>query len=230
MQKIKVWDIPTRLFHWLLVASVIALFVTGKVGGNAIQWHGKIGIFVVGLIVFRLIWGFIGSTYARFWQFFPTPSRIVHYLKGTWHGTGHNPLGALSVFALLALTGAQAALGLFTTDDISFFAPLYSLIDSELSVRLTGFHQQLANILLVFAGLHFASIIFYARVKKNNLLIPMITGYKQVEEGKSAQGGGAAALVVALIIAALALWAATGAWIPEPPPPPAVEEAPVFNF
>jgi cytochrome b len=229
MQKIRIWDLPTRLFHWLLVAAIVALFVTGKVGGNWIEWHGKIGIFVVGLVVFRVVWGFVGSTYARFWQFFPTPSRVIAYLKGEWHGEGHNPLGAFSVFALLALAGAQAVLGLFTTDDISFFAPLYPLIDSELSIRLTGFHQQLANVLLVFALLHFASIIFYARVKKNNLLIPMITGQKETEHGASAKGGGIGALLLALIIAAAALWAATGAWIPEPPPP-AVKEAPVFNF
>jgi cytochrome b len=231
MQKIKLWDLPTRLFHWLLVASIIALFVSGKVGGNAIEWHGKIGIFVAGLIVFRVVWGFIGSTYARFWQFFPGPSRIIAYLKGQWHGEGHNPLGALSVFALLTLVGVQAVLGLFTSDDISFFAPLYNLIDSELSGRLTGFHHLLANVLPVFVGLHVASIVFYARVKKNNLLIPMITGWKAVEQGESAKGGGAAALAVALVIAAVSIYAATGAWIPEPPPPPpATEEAPVFNF
>ncbi|MDR3323315.1 MAG: cytochrome b/b6 domain-containing protein [Zoogloeaceae bacterium] len=230
MQKIKLWDLPTRLFHWLLVAAIAALFVTGKVGGNYMVWHGKLGILVVGLVVFRLVWGFVGSTYARFWQFFPSPARILAYLRGQWHGEGHNPLGALSVFALLTLAGAQATLGLFTTDDIAFSAPLFPLIEAELAGRLTGFHHQLANVLLVFIGLHVASIVFYARVKKNNLLLPMLTGWKNVEQGESARGGGIVALALALTLAALALYAASGQWIPEPPPPPPAEEAPVFNF
>ncbi|MDR3352263.1 MAG: cytochrome b/b6 domain-containing protein [Zoogloeaceae bacterium] len=220
MQKIRIWDLPTRLFHWLLVAAIAALFVTGKVGGNWIEWHGKIGIFVVGLVVFRIVWGFLGSTYARFWQFFPRPAAIAAYLKGSWHGEGHNPLGALSVFALLSLVGIQAVLGLLTTDEISFQGPLFPLISEDLAVRLTGWHHWLANVLLIFAGLHFASIIFYARVKKNNLLLPMITGWKQVEKGESAKGGGAVALVIALLIAFAAIWASTGAWIPAPPPAP----------
>ncbi|MDR2637952.1 MAG: cytochrome b/b6 domain-containing protein, partial [Zoogloeaceae bacterium] len=223
MQTIKLWDLPTRLFHWLLVAAIAALFVTGKMGGNLIEWHGRLGIFVVGLIVFRLVWGFVGSTYARFFQFFPTPAAILAYLKGSWHGLGHNPLGALSVFALLTLTLLQAVSGLFTNDEISFHGPLYRLIDSGLSLRITGWHQQLANVLLVFIGLHVASIVFYKLVKKENMLIPMLTGKKQVspeEAGKSAQGGGFAALLLALALAGLALWGASGTWIPAPPPPP----------
>jgi cytochrome b len=247
MQKIKLWDLPTRLFHWLLVASIAALFATGKIGGNWIIWHGKIGIFVAGLIAFRVTWGFVGSTYARFWQFFPRPSTIRAYLKGTWRGEGHNPLGAFSVFALLFLVSLQTGLGLFSTDEIAFQGPLsqliatdhstqivignltisIALIAEDLAMRITGWHEWLANILLVFAGLHFASIIFYARVKKNNLLIPMITGYKQVEKGESAKGGGTAALIAALLVALAAIFVATGAWIPEPPTETAPSE---FSF
>jgi cytochrome b len=228
MQKIKLWDLPTRLFHWLLVASIAALFVTGKMD-DAIVWHGRIGIFVVGLLVFRVVWGFIGSTYARFFQFFPTPAKIIAYLKGEWHGLGHNPLGALSVFALLALTALQVGLGLFTNDDISFQGPLYRLVDGDLSAILTGWHRLLADGLLAFIGLHVASIVFYKLVKKHNMVIPMLTGKTEVAEGevdKAAKGGGAIALIAALLLALLALWGASGEWIPAPPPPPPAAETP----
>ncbi len=230
MQSIKLWDLPTRLFHWLLVAAMVALFVSGKVGGNAIEWHGRIGIFVVGLIVFRLVWGFVGSTYARFGYFFPRPAAIGAYLKGQWHGLGHNPLGALSVFALLGVVGLQAVLGLFANDDIAFRGPLYNLIDSDLSGRLTGLHHLLANLLMLLALLHVGAVLFYTHVKKDNLLRPMLTGRKEVEQGRgeSARGGGPLALILALALAALSMWGALGSWVPAPPPPPAAVETPAW--
>ena len=103
MPRIRVWDLPTRLFHWLLVALIIAMIITGKIGGNLIDWHARIGITITGLVAFRLVWGFVGSTYARFATFFPTPGRILAYLRGQWHGLGHNPLGGWMVLVLLAL-------------------------------------------------------------------------------------------------------------------------------
>jgi len=232
MQKIRLWDLPTRLFHWLLAAAVLALFVTGEVGGNAIEWHGKIGLFALGLIAFRLVWGFVGPTYARFAQFFPSPGRIRAYLHGEWRGLGHNPLGALSVFALLGLVGLQAVLGLFANDDIAFRGPLYELAGSELSSRLTGMHQLLSKVILALVALHVGAILFYAHVKKDNLVKPMITGWKEAdkrelgEQGESAQGGGPLALILALALAGLALWGAAGSWMPAPPPPAAVQTRP----
>lgn len=219
------WDLPTRLFHWLLVLAVAALFVSGELGGNLIDWHGRIGIGVLGLLAFRLAWGVLGSTYARFAQFFPTPARIRSYLKGEWQGEGHNPLGALSVFALLGLVAAQAALGLFANDDIAFNGPLFDLVGRDLSSRLTGLHHVLGKLLLLLIGLHVAAIVFYARVKKKNLLLPMLTG-RQQGEAPSATGGGLLAVIVALAIAAAAIYGASGAWLPEPPPPPPAAETP----
>ena len=106
MQRIRVWDLPTRIFHWALVACVIGSFVSVKIGGNAMVWHGRFGLTVVGLLAFRLVWGFIGSTYARFAQFVRGPRAIKDYLQGRWQGEGHNPLGALSVLAaVLAVLG-----------------------------------------------------------------------------------------------------------------------------
>jgi len=230
MKTIKLWDLPTRLFHWLLTAAIIGLFVTGIEGGGLIEWHGKLGILVVGLLVFRVVWGFVGSTYARFGQFLPSPASVLAYLKGSWHGLGHNPVGALSVYVLLSLTAFQAISGLFATDEIAFTGPLYQRIDSDFAVTLTGYHSQVAYVLLALVGLHVAAMIFYAVVKKEGLLIPMITGRKRVAEGESYRGGGIAAFGVALAIAALAVYAASGVWQPKPEPIPASESAPTFDF
>jgi cytochrome b len=226
IKRIRIWDLPTRLFHWMLVLCVLASFVSGQLGGNLIEWHGKIGLFIVGLIVFRLVWGLIGSTYARFTQFFPTPAKLKAYLRGDWRGVGHNPLGAFSVFGLLALVGIQVSTGLFSNDDITFFGPLYELVSKDVSNQLTGLHKLSSNLLLVLIGLHLCAIAFYTRVKKDNLIKPMLRGWKETDEGESAKGGGVLALLVALAIALAAVYAASGALLPPPPPPAPVAETP----
>lgn len=222
-RRIRVWDLPTRLFHWLLAASVVAAVVTAKIGGSLIDWHGRIGLLIVGLLAFRLAWGVAGSTYARFAQFAPTPARIGAYLRGERCGEGHNPLGALSVFALLGFLLAQALTGLFANDDIAFSGPLYHLAGSAWSRRLTGLHHLLANGLMILVGLHVAAIVFYAVVRKRNLVRPMITGWKDDGEGESASGGGIVPFVLALLLAVAAVYGASGAWVPLPPPPVEVD-------
>jgi cytochrome b len=134
--RIKVWDLPTRLFHWTLFVAVTISLLTGLQGGNWMVWHERTGLLVLGLLTFRLIWGVLGSTYARFAQFFPTPRSLLAYLRGHWHGEGHSPLGALSVFALLLVLLFQAGSGLFSTDDIVFDGPLHDLVSSDLSQEL----------------------------------------------------------------------------------------------
>lgn len=223
--RFRLWDLPTRIFHWALVLCIVAAFVSGQLGGNLIDVHGKIGIAIFGLVVFRLVWGLLGSTYAKFAQFFPTPGKIRSYLRGEWHGEGHNPLGALSVFGLLGVVGLQAGTGLFSNDDIAFVGPLFDLVSKDLSNALTGIHHLVSKALIALVVLHLAAIGFYGRVKKQKLILPMITGWKE-GKGESARGGGLAALVVALLIAAAAIYGASGAWLPEPPPPPPAAETP----
>lgn len=220
--RIRLWDLPTRLFHWLLVATVVGAVVSGQIGGNLMPWHARLGFVAIGLIVFRLVWGFVGSTYARFCQFFPTPARIRAYLRGEWRSPGHNPLGAVSVFVLLTLVTLQAVTGLFANDDISFSGPFHDLIDEALAGRLTGLHHLGANLLIAFVVLHVAAILFYLHVKKDNLVQPMLTGWKEGHEGESARGGSFPALIVALALGVAAAYAASGACLPPPAEPPAV--------
>lgn len=224
-KRFRLWDLPTRIFHWSLVLAMIAAVISGQLGGNLIDWHGRIGLFVVGLIAFRLVWGVLGSTYARFLQFFPTPASLKAYLRGEWRGEGHNPLAALSVFGLLGLLTVQVATGLFANDDIAFTGPLFDLVDKGLSNRLTGLHHLLSNLLIALAVLHVLAIAYYGRFKKEQLLKPMITGWKE-GEGKAARGGGFVALIIALALAATAVYGASGAWLPAPPPPPPEAETP----
>jgi len=228
LERIKLWDLPTRLFHWLLVILIIAAYVTGKIGGGAIDWHGRIGILILGLIVFRVVWGFIGSHHSRFSSFFPTPATVRAYLRGQWHGIGHNPLGAFSVLALLSLISLQVATGLFGNDDIAFNGPLSSLLNKELSDKLTGLHKLSINALIVLIVLHLGAIAFYAFVKRDNLVKPMITGWKDVQSEKNgeresakAKHGGAMAVIAALLIAFAAMYGGSGAWRPAPLPAPA---------
>jgi cytochrome b len=223
-QRIRLWDLPTRIFHWLLAICVIAALVSGQIGGKLIELHAKIGLVIVGLVAFRLVWGFAGSTYARFAHFFPSPARIKAYLNGEWRGLGHNPLGALSVLTLIFLLAAQVLTGLFANDDIAFVGPLYDLIDRALSDRLTGIHHLVSDLLIGLAVLHVAAIAFHVRIKKDNLVKPMLTGWKDEAQGESASGGGIVALVMALAIAGAAVYGASGLWLPEAVPAPKMEK------
>jgi cytochrome b len=219
--RIRLWDLPLRIFHWSLALLVLAAFVTAKVGGPWMEWHGRAGIAIVGLLAFRLVWGLIGSTHARFLSFAPTPSRLLAYVRGRWQGVGHNPLGALSVFAVLGLLAVQTGIGLFANDDIDFNGPLSGLIEKERSDSLTGLHHQLSNVVLVLVGLHIAAVLFYVLFKKNNLIKPMLTGWKEIKAAQAVRHaqGGVVALVVALAAAFGAMVVASGKPFQEAAPP-----------
>ena len=227
MQRIRIWDLPTRIFHWVLVACVFGAFVAVKIGGNAMVWHGRFGVTVVGLLAFRLAWGFIGSTYARFAQFVRGPGAIKAYLSGQWHGEGHNPLGALSVLAMLGTLLLLVSTGLFANDDIAFEGPLYALVGKEFSDRVAGIHRLIEPLMVLLLMAHLGAIVYYVRFRKEVLIMPMITGWK-VGAGETAKGGGPAAFCIALAIGLAAAYGASGVWISSPPP--AASPAPAPNW
>lgn len=225
--RVRVWDAPLRIFHGLLLAAVATAIATGLAGGDWMTWHARAGLAIVGLLAFRLAWGLVGSPTSRFSYFLPTPARVKAYLQGRWHGIGHNPLGALSVIALLTLLGAQVGTGLFSNDDIAFSGPLAPLLSEEQVSAWTGWHRWIINGLYGLIGLHLAAIAFHAIVKRDPLVPPMVTGWKRLPPEQAAQApdlsGGTRwrrtlAWVLALALAAAAVWWASGAWIASPPP------------
>jgi cytochrome b len=207
------WDLPLRVFHWSLVAMVTLAIVTGELGGAWMVWHGRAGLAIVGLLVFRLGWGIVGSATSRFAHFAPSPASVAAYLRGRWRGVGHNPLGALSVFALLGLLTLQAATGLFGNDDIAFAGPLNHLVEDATGSRVTGWHRLLADGLFVLLALHLAAVAFHVVVKRHRLIRPMVTGLRDLEPGMSlpepVRGHGRHGLLAAVSLAAVAvLWIA----------------------
>lgn len=184
MSPVRVWDLPTRLFHWALVACVMGLVVTANIGGNAMNWHFRFGYSVLTLLMFRLVWGMIGGRWSRFSRFIYAPSTLVRYLRGQGepdHDVGHSPTGALSVFALLTVLLAQVGSGLFSDDEIAFAGPLTSKVSGDSVAWASQYHSEIGKIILiVLIALHLGAIVYYKRVKKTNLLRPMIDGDKQL--------------------------------------------------
>lgn len=220
MARIKLWDLPTRVFHWSLLALVVTSFATAWTGGNAMEWHGRSGVAIIGLLSFRLAWGFLGSTHARFARFVRGPASVAACLRGRWQGVGHNPLGALSVLGMLAILSCQALGGLFANDDIAFNGPYFAAVSKHLSDWITGWHKRSSWLILALVALHVGVILFYIQVRKETLIAPMLSGSKEVAEalaGESARGGGPVAFAVALALALAATWAASGALLQTPP-------------
>ena len=180
---IRIWDLPTRLFHWFFAASVIGAVVTVKVGGSWMDWHMPLGITALVLLAFRLIWGFTGSRYARFANFVVAPRQTIAYLRTKPHAKspGHNPLGAWSVLALLLVVAVQAFTGLFTTDDILVQGPLNQFVSGDVASVMTSIHKFNEKPLFILVGLHLLAILVYA-FKGEKLLPAMVTGNKSDQQ------------------------------------------------
>jgi cytochrome b len=215
---VRVWDLPTRLFHWVLTLSVIGLVVTAKLGGNAMQWHLRLGYVVLALLLFRLVWGVLGGRWSRFTAFFYAPGHVLRYLRGqgddgrhAHDGVGHSPLGALSVFALLAVLVAQVATGLLSDDEIAFAGPLTSFVSNAMVGQATGYHKDIGQYLVLgLIALHVLAIAFYVLVRRQRLVAPMLHGDKLLEvPAEPSRDDGRSrllAVVVALASSALAWW------------------------
>lgn len=178
---VRVWDLPLRLFHWLLVACLIGSFATIKTGNT--ETHMLFGYSALTLILFRLLWGIFGPRYARFTSFVFSPMSLLAYLRGSSTAPrtlGHSPTGALSVFALIAVIGLQATTGLFTSDDIASEGPLARWVSNASVETASWIHHANERVILGLVGLHLAAIAFYTWVKRTSLVKPMVVGDKFV--------------------------------------------------
>jgi cytochrome b len=204
---VPVWDLGVRFFHWVLLALVVTSFVTVKIGGNAMTYHAWSGYCILALLVFRLVWGFVGGTHARFTTFVRGPGAVIGTLKGMFDRSGHqstlghNAMGALSVLAILAALLFQAVSGLFVNDDIAFEGPLYKWVGKELSDKITGLHHWNEKVIIALVLLHIAAIAFYFFYHKENLVRPMVTGVKRVRGAVAESRHGSAVLAIILLAA-----------------------------
>jgi cytochrome b len=202
-----VWDLPVRVTHWALVLAVAGCWATHYAGVEWFAWHRRLGYTVLVLVVFRIVWGFVGTRHARFASFLRGPRTLVAYLRERGRATvGHNPLGGLSVLAFLALLLLQAATGLFANDEIMNMGPFYGWIAPELSNRITSLHRASSEWLLVLIGLHLAAVAFYVRVLRKPLVNAMVTGRKPAADVPPGEAiTGSRVLLACAIVAALAI-------------------------
>jgi len=176
-QKTLVWDLPIRLFHWALALAVVGAFVTVKL--EMMEWHGRLGGLALALLLFRVLWGFLGSSTARFVNFVPTPTRLAAYLRGDAPAAklGHSPLGALAVLAMLLLFSMQALAGLGTTDEVLYDGPLVRVLPSDWVERASWLHHTMEPVLIAMVLMHLLAIAFYRVRRGRDLLGPMLKGY-----------------------------------------------------
>lgn len=186
--RVRIWDLPTRLFHWALVGCVLGAVISAKLGGNAMVWHMRLGYAVLALVVFRLLWGLVGGRWSRFSQFLYTPAALLRYLRGRalpddHFDVGHNPLGALSVLIMLAWLLLQVGSGLVADDEIFTTGPLVRFVSNDLSLSLTAYHRNWGQWgLFALVGLHLGAIAFYRFARRRDLLGPMLSGDKALPD------------------------------------------------
>lgn len=205
--KVRIWDLPTRIFHWSLVFLVIGMVVSGLRGGGAMEWHMRMGYAVLSLLLFRIVWGLVGGRWSRFASFIYAPSTVLAYLKGQGkpeHSAGHNPLGAGSVFAMLLFLLAQIGSGLMADDEIATSGPLTKFVSNATVSLATNYHKNYGKwVLAVLVLLHIAAILFYLIKKRENLVQPMLKGDKTMAQPVEPARDDAASRSLALGVFAL---------------------------
>jgi len=205
------WDLPVRIFHWALALLVVAQCLTASIGGNAMQFHAIGGYAILTLVLFRILWGFLGGTHARFGDFVRGPVPVIRYAKSILKAPhephrGHNPLGGWSVLAMLGSLLLQASTGLFANDDVMMEGPLAKYVSDDASTLFTAIHDINAGILLALISLHILAVFFYLFRRKQDLIVPMITGRKPIElmDGRPPRAGNL--WLAALLLAACSLF------------------------
>lgn len=211
-----VWDLPTRIFHWVFAASVIGALACALIGGDAMTWHMRFGYTALTLAAFRLLWGFVGPRYARFASFPPRPFAAFRYLRdGARQAfTGHNPAGALSVYAMLGSVWLQAVTGLFANDDVLWSGPLSALVSNDFVALATKLHHLNGNLIYLLVFLHLGAIAFHGLVRHEPLIKAMISGKRDrcssqasTREPDARDGLTVRLLALALVVAcSLATW------------------------
>jgi cytochrome b len=213
---VRVWDLPTRLCHWLLAAAVTGAVLSAKAG--AMEWHFRLGLLIVGLLVFRVLWGLFGGRWSRFASFVYAPATLWLYLRGQARAdahlhVGHTPTGALAVFAFIALLALQVGTGLVADDEVASVGPLNRFVGGDAAASATSWHRGWGQwLLLGLIALHVVAIVAYA-LRGSNLVTPMIGGDKVLPAGTPASADGLPqrlwALLLALVSAALVAWIVT---------------------
>lgn len=172
---VRVWDLPVRLFHWAIVLLIPALWWTAE--NDRLDLHILLGEVMLGLILFRLLWGVLGSSTARFASFVKGPVAVLRYLRGGGRAFGHNPAGGWSVVAMLLVLVTQIGLGLFAIEEDALYeGPLSHLVSYETARVLADRHEMMFNVLLALIALHVLAVLYYLLVKRDNLVTPMVTG------------------------------------------------------
>ncbi|MGJ8681293.1 cytochrome b/b6 domain-containing protein [Paraglaciecola sp.] len=219
MQQRLVWDLPLRLFHWILAVCLVVQWFTAEVIEDAMDFHFYLGYFILGLIIFRLIWGFIGPKYARFNSFLAGPKAMLSYLKSIKSDkytppVGHNPVGGLMLPLVLILVAIQGVTGLFSTNEIVHSGPYYHTISDALQGTFQWLHHQTFSFLWIFIAVHIAVVLWYRFSLKHNLIRPMLHGKKPVSAEHSIGHSQLLKAVILMIIVAIFMY-----WLVEVAPP-----------
>ena len=204
MSKKLIWDLPIRIVHWLLTVLIFGSWYTVSVTGD-MERHMLIGQIILCLLAFRVVWGFVGTRYAKFSSFVFGPRTILAYARSILSRSGggyagHNPLGFLAVFAMLLLIGIQVTTGLFATDGDFYEGPLNHLVSGRTGNQITDIHYLNFDVLAIMIGIHIVAIFFYLLYKRENLISPMFTG-KKTGDALESIGGSKLGLALGVFVA-----------------------------
>lgn len=213
-EPVAVWDWPVRVVHWSMVLLLVLLLITGLRGGDALQWHMRFGQALLALVLFRVLWGFVGSRNARFRAFVRGPRAAARYVRSRVRGTPeihatHNPIGGWMVIALLVAMLVQIGTGLFTNDDILWDGPLAKHVSKDTSDALASFHRRFAWVVVTLAALHVLAVVAYLAVFRENLARAMVDGMKSLPADLADPSAASASSVKAMVLLAacgLAVW------------------------
>ncbi len=203
-----IWDLPTRLFHWLLVACFAGSWITAEAGFDWTEIHFLFGYTTLGLVLFRISWGFLGNRYARFSNFVAKPSTVAKSIPEMLDTTserhaGHSPYGGYAVVLLLYFALAQATSGLFISDDILYTGPYNGVVSNDLAGTLAWFHGLNFTLLQIMVGAHLVAILWYRLRKREALVMPMLLGYKRASFESALPVSALKAVGVILVCAAV---------------------------